>query len=65
MAEGEIKPRRKPPRHPLTGPVQTDTMPDSPSIKIGPEAGEMKKVRKIQKSKATRSTTLTRAKPRK
>ena len=54
MADREIKPKRKPPRHPMTGPVQTDTMPDRPNISIGPEAGEMKRQKSARKPKVRR-----------
>jgi len=32
-----LTPKRKPPRHPLTGPFQTDTMPDRPKPEIPTE----------------------------
>jgi len=56
MAEKDLTPKRKPPRHPISGPVQTDTMPDRPKPEIltEKETDALKRNRKTRSRKASR-----------
>jgi len=55
MPEKDITPKRKPPRHPVTGPVQTDTMPERPKPEILTEKEESQVLKRIPRTKGRRA----------
>lgn len=52
MAEEKLP--KLPPRHPNTGPIQTDTMPDRPRPPIKPSPRQEEEIREKERRKRTR-----------